>query len=115
MCIWRLHPKPSSLGSIRARMRAELNGVDIRYYEVIYDALNEVKGAMSGLLAPQQKEIASGLIEVRQVFQAPKVGAIAGCMVLEGLVKRTSKVRVIRDNVVLYTGELGSLKRFKDD
>src|SRR5260363_7203 len=98
-----------------ARKLAELNGVDIRYYDVIYDALNEVKGAMSGLLAPQQKEIASGLIEVRQVFQAPKVGAIAGCMVLEGLVKRTSKVRVIRDNVVLYTGELGSLKRFKDD
>src|SRR5260364_15642 len=98
-----------------ARKLAELNGVDIRYYDVIYDALNEVKGAMSGLLAPQQKEIASGLIEVRQVFQAPKVGAIAGCMVLERLVKRTSKVRVIRDNVVLYTGELGSLKRFKDD
>ncbi len=100
---------------VNARKLAQSNGVDIRYYDIIYDALNEVKAAMSGLLTPQQKEVASGFVEVRQVFQVPKVGAIAGCMVLEGLVKRASKVRVIRDNVVLYTGELESLKRFKDD
>ncbi|EJL93499.1 translation initiation factor IF-2 [Herbaspirillum sp. CF444] len=98
-----------------ARKLAEANGVDIRYYNIIYDAVDEVKAAMSGMLAPEKREQALGLVEIRQVFVVSKVGSIAGCYVLEGLVKRGSSVRLLRNNVVLWTGELDSLKRFKDD
>ncbi len=99
----------------QARKLAELNGIDIRYYNVIYDAVNDVKAAMSGMLAPEKKEVITGMVDVRQVFRVPKVGAVAGCMMLDGLIKRTSLVRVLRNNVVIHTGELDSLKRFKDD
>ncbi|HSY28542.1 MAG TPA: translation initiation factor IF-2, partial [Burkholderiaceae bacterium] len=98
-----------------ARKLAEANGVDIRYYNIIYDAVDEIKAAMSGMLAPEKREQALGLVEIRQVFTVSKVGSIAGCYVLEGLVKRGSSVRLLRDNVILWTGELDSLKRFKDD
>jgi translation initiation factor IF-2 len=91
------------------------HGVDVRYYNVIYDAVDEVKAALSGLLAPEKKESVTGLVEVRQVFHISKVGTVAGCYVLEGTVKRGSLVRVLRDNIVIHTGELDSLKRFKDD
>jgi translation initiation factor IF-2 len=99
----------------QARKLAETNGVDIRYYNIIYDAVDEVKAAMSGMLAPEKREIVTGMVEVRQVFKVPKVGAVAGCMVTDGIVKRSSSVRVLRNNVVIHTGELDSLKRFKDD
>jgi len=98
-----------------ARKLAESNGVDIRYYNIIYDAVDEVRAAMSGMLTPEKKETVIGLVEVRQVFRVPKIGAVAGCMVLDGTVKRSSQVRVLRNNVVIHTGELDSLKRFKDD
>jgi translation initiation factor IF-2 len=98
-----------------ARKLAETAGVDIRYYNIIYDAVDEIKAAMSGMLSPEKREHALGLVEIRQVFQVSKVGAIAGCYVLDGLVKRGSSVRLLRDNVVIWTGELDSLKRFKDD
>jgi translation initiation factor IF-2 len=98
-----------------ARKLAEANGIDIRYYNIIYDAIDEIKAAMSGMLSPEKREQALGLVEIRQVFMVSKVGAIAGCYVLDGLVKRGSSVRLLRDNVVLWTGELDSLKRFKDD
>ena len=98
-----------------ARKLAEANGVDIRYYNIIYDALDEVKAAMSGMLAPEKREHVLGLVEIRQVILVSKVGAIAGCFVLEGLVKRASSVRLLRNNVVVWTGEIDSLKRFKDD
>jgi translation initiation factor IF-2 len=98
-----------------ARKLAESAGVDIRYYNIIYDAVDEVKAALSGMLAPEKKEAVLGLVEVRQVFKISKVGTVAGCYVLEGLVRRNGLVRVLRDNVVVYTGELDSLKRFKDD
>ncbi|WP_116141537.1 translation initiation factor IF-2 [Trinickia diaoshuihuensis] len=99
----------------QARKLAETNGIDIRYYNIIYDAVDEVKAAMSGMLAPEKREIVTGMVEVRQVFKVPKVGAVAGCMVTDGVVKRSSSVRVLRNNVVIFTGELDSLKRFKDD
>ncbi|MDX9994384.1 MAG: translation initiation factor IF-2 [Rhodocyclaceae bacterium] len=98
-----------------ARKAAETFGVDIRYYNIIYDAVDEVKAAMSGMLTPEKRENMLGMVEIRQVFRVPKVGAVAGCMVLSGLVKRGSMVRLLRDNVVIFTGELDSLKRFKDD
>ncbi|VVD82473.1 translation initiation factor IF-2 [Pandoraea pneumonica] len=98
-----------------ARKLAESNGIDIRYYNIIYDAVDEVKAAMSGMLAPEKKEEITGMVEVRQTFRVPKVGTVAGCMVLDGFVKRSSHVRVLRENVVIFTGELDSLKRFKDD
>ena len=98
-----------------ARKLAEASGVDIRYYNIIYDAVDDVKAAMSGMLAPEKREQALGLVEIRQVFVVSKVGSIAGCYVLEGLVKRGSQVRLLRNNVVVWTGELDSLKRFKDD
>ena len=99
----------------QAKRLAEANGVDIRYYNIIYDAVDEVKAAMSGMLAPEQKEETLGLVEIRQIFRVSKVGTIAGCMVLEGLVRRGAKIRLLRDNTVIWTGELDSLKRFKDD
>jgi translation initiation factor IF-2 len=89
--------------------------VDLHYYSVIYDLMDEVKGAMSGMLAPEFKEEIIGLAEVRDVFRSPKLGAIAGCMVVEGVVKRNNPIRVLRENVVIYEGELESLRRFKDD
>lgn len=98
-----------------ARKLAEASGIDIRYYNIIYDAIDEIKAAMSGMLSPEKRESALGLVEIRQVFMVSKVGAIAGCYVLEGMVKRGANVRLLRDNVVLWTGELDSLKRFKDD
>ncbi len=98
-----------------ARKLAEANGIDIRYYNIIYDAVDDVKAALSGMLTPEQREQVLGLVEVRQVFRISKVGTVAGCMVLDGLVRRTSRVRLLRDNVVIWTGELESLKRFKDD
>ena len=99
----------------QARKLAESNGIDIRYYNIIYDAVDEVKAAMSGMLAPEKREVVTGMVEVRQVFKVPKIGAVAGCMVTDGFVKRSSSVRVLRNNVVIHTGELDSLKRFKDD
>ena len=98
-----------------ARKLAESAGVDIRYYNIIYEALDDVKAALSGMLTPEKKESVLGMVEVRQVFKISKVGTVAGCMVLDGLVRRSAKVRVLRDNVVIQDGELDSLKRFKDD
>lgn len=98
-----------------ARKLAESSGIDIRYYNIIYDAVDDVKAAMSGMLAPEKREQALGLVEIRQVFVVSKVGAIAGCYVLDGLVRRGAMVRLLRNNVVVWTGELDSLKRFKDD
>jgi translation initiation factor IF-2 len=98
-----------------SRKLAENLGVDIRYYNIIYDAVDEVKAALSGMLSPEKRENIIGMVEIRQVFRISKVGAIAGCMVLSGLVKRGSSVRLLRNNVVIFTGELDSLKRFKDD
>ena len=89
--------------------------IDLHYYSVIYDLIDEVKGAMSGMLAPEFKEEIIGLAEVRDVFRSPKLGAIAGCMVVDGVVKRNNPIRVLRENVVIYEGELESLRRFKDD
>ena len=98
-----------------ARKAVEREGVDLRYYSVIYDVIDEVKAAMSGMLSPEKKQEIIGLAEVRDVFKSPKLGAIAGCMVVEGVVKRNNPIRVLRDNVVIYEGELESLRRFKDD
>jgi len=98
-----------------ARKIAESFGVDIRYYNIIYDAVDEVKAALSGMLSPEKREEITGLVEIRQVFRATKIGTIAGCYVLEGLVKRTSRARLLRKNVVVWDGEFESLKRFKDD
>lgn len=98
-----------------ARKLAESYGVDIRYYNIIYDAVDEIKAALSGMLSPERKEEIIGLAEVRQVFRVPKVGTVAGCYVLEGTIRRGAKVRVLRDHVVIHEGELDSLKRFKED
>ena len=98
-----------------ARKLSENNGVDIRYYDIIYDAVDDVKAAMSGMLTPDKKEEFLGTAEIRQVFKVTKIGSIAGCMVTSGLVKRSAKLRLLRDNLVIFTGELDSLKRFKDD
>ena len=98
-----------------ARKTAEGNGVDIRYYDIIYAAVDDLKAALSGMLTPDKVEEVIGTAEIRQVFRASKVGAIAGCMVTSGVVKRSAKLRLLRNNVVVFTGELESLKRFKDD
>jgi len=98
-----------------ARKLAETFGVDIRYYNVIYDAVDEVKAALSGMLSPEKREQITGMVEIRQVITVSKVGNIAGCYVLEGIVKRNSRIRLLRNNVVQWDGELESLKRFKDD
>ena len=105
----------NSRADAAARKLAENNGVDIRYHNIIYDAVDEVKLALSGMLTPDKKEEITGLVEIRQVFLVSKVGAIAGCLVVDGIVKRTSSVRLLRENVVIWSGELDSLKRFKDD
>lgn len=99
----------------QARKQAESNGIDIRYYNIIYDAVDELKAAMSGMLTPDKKEEVIGTAEIRQVFKVSKIGSIAGCMVTSGLVRRTARLRLLRENVVIFTGELDSLKRFKDD
>ena len=98
-----------------ARKLAENNGVDIRYYDIIYDAVDELKLAMSGMLTPDKKEEVIGTAEIREIFKVSKIGSIAGCMVTAGVVRRTARVRLLRDNMVIFTGELDSLKRFKDD
>ncbi len=99
----------------QARRIAETNGVEIRYYNIIYDAVDDVKAAMGGLLSPEKKEQTIGLVEIREIFRVSKVGNVAGCMVLEGAVRRGANVRLLRDNTVIWSGELDSLKRFKDD
>ena len=101
--------------SVAARRNAEKEGVEIRLYSIIYDAINDVKSAMEGMLSPEIKEEITANVEVLQTFKISKVGTIAGCMVKEGKIKRSNKVRLIRDGIVVYSGELGSLKRFKDD
>jgi translation initiation factor IF-2 len=98
-----------------ARKLVESSGIEARYYNIIYEAVEEIKAALSGMLAPEKKEQVLGLVEVRQVFRISKVGAVAGCYVVDGLVRRNAQVRVLRDNVVIHTGEIDSLKRFKDD
>ena len=98
-----------------ARKLAEGNGVDVRYYNIIYDAVDDVKAAMGGMLAPEQREEIIGSAEIRTVFVASKIGTVAGCMITNGVARRDARFRLLRDNVVIYTGELDSLKRFKDD
>ena len=98
-----------------ARTAIKESGVDVRYYSIIYEAIDDVKAAVSGLLAPEIRENIVGLAEVKEVFMSPKLGNIAGCIVTEGFVKRSNPIRVLRDNVVIYEGELESLRRFKDD
>jgi translation initiation factor IF-2 len=105
----------NSRADATARKLVQSSGVDVRYYTIIYDAVDEIKAALSGMLAPERKESVLGLVEVREVYRISKVGTVAGCYVLDGTVKRGSMVRVLRDNVVIHTGELDSLKRFKDD
>jgi translation initiation factor IF-2 len=100
---------------MNARKLAEKEEIDIRLYSVIYDAINEVKDAMEGMLSPEIKEEIVGTAEVRDTFKIKKVGTVAGCIVKDGKLNRNTKVRVIRDGIVIYTGDLGSLKRFKDD
>jgi translation initiation factor IF-2 len=100
---------------VGARKAAESLGVDIRYYNIIYAVVDEVKAALSGMLAPEKREVILGLVEIRQVFRISRIGAVAGCMVLSGVVKRNASVRLLRNNTVAHTGELDSLKRFKDD
>ncbi len=98
-----------------ARKLAESSGIQVRYYNIIYEAVDEIKASLSGMLAPERKESVLGMVEVRQVFRISKIGTVAGCYVLEGLVKRSAQVRILRDNVVIHTGDIDSLKRFKDD
>jgi translation initiation factor IF-2 len=100
---------------VGARKAAESLGVDIRYYNIIYAVVDEVKAALSGMLAPEKKEVVIGLVDIRQVFRISRIGAVAGCMVLSGVVRRGASVRLLRSNTVIHTGELDSLKRFKDD
>jgi len=98
-----------------AKKLAEANEIDLRYYNIIYDAIDDVKNALSGMLAPEKREEIIGLVEIREIFTVSKVGNIAGCMVLEGVVRRDSQVRLLRNHVVQWTGSLDSLRRFKDD
>ena len=101
--------------SLGARKLAEKEEIDIRLYSVIYDAIEEVKAAMEGMLSPEIREEINATVEIREIFKITKVGTVAGCMVKEGKISRNSKIRVIRDGIVIYTGDLGSLKRFKED
>jgi translation initiation factor IF-2 len=103
--------RPSS----SARRLAENEEIEIRLYSIIYDAINDVKAAMEGMLAPEQEEVIVGNAEVREVFKITKVGTVAGCMVTDGYIKRNNPIRLIRDGIVVYAGKLNSLKRFKDD
>ncbi len=101
--------------AVAARRQADKEGVEIRLYSIIYDAIEEVKSAMEGMLSPDIKEVITSNVEVRDVFKITKVGTVAGCMVKEGKIKRSNKIRLIRDGIVIYSGDLGSLKRYKDD
>jgi translation initiation factor IF-2 len=105
------HVRPT----VDARAVAEREDVDIRLYNIIYEAVEEVRAAMEGLLSPEEREVMLGTAEVRQIFKVPRIGTVAGCMVTQGEIQRRGKIRVIRDSVQIYEGELGSLKRFKDD
>jgi translation initiation factor IF-2 len=105
------HVRPAG----KAQQLAEQESVDIKLYDIIYEALDDVKKAMAGLLAPVKREKSLGRAEVRQTFSIPKVGVIAGCAVLDGLIKRSAQVRLVRDSVQIFVGKLGSLRRFKDD
>jgi translation initiation factor IF-2 len=105
----------NSRADAAARKLAEHSGVDVRYYNIIYEAVDDVKAAINGMLTPERKETILGLVEVRNVFRISKVGTVAGCMVTEGVVRRGTSVRVVRAGVVVHTGELDSLKRFKED
>ncbi|MFM7971406.1 MAG: translation initiation factor IF-2, partial [Betaproteobacteria bacterium] len=98
-----------------ARKLAEGNGVDLRYYNIIYDAVDEVKAALGGMLAPEQREEMLGTAEIRTVFVASKIGTVAGSMVTSGLVRRNARFRLLRENIVIYTGEIESVRRIKDD
>ena len=98
-----------------ARKLIASSGVDVRYYSIIYEAVDEIKAALSGMMAPDRRENITGLVEIREVFRISKVGAVAGCYVLEGVVKRASLIRLIRNGQLIHSGELDSLKRFKDD
>ena len=109
------YPRTRRIAEQIQRELAENSGVDIRYYNIIYEAVDEVKAALSGMLAPERKENTLGLVEIRQVFKISKIGTVAGCYVTEGLIKRGAKIRLLRENVVIHDGELDSLKRFKDD
>ena len=113
----RITSKDDVRAAIVAAARAAIkeSGVDVRYYSIIYEAIDDVKAAIVGMLSPEIREQIIGLAEVRDVFRSPKLGAIAGCMVVDGLVKRNNPIRVLRDNVVIFEGELESLRRFKDD
>ena len=101
--------------SMSARRLAEKEEIDIRLYSVIYDAIEEVKAAMEGMLSPDIKEEITASVEIQEIFKITKVGTVAGCIVKEGKISRNSNIRVIRDGIVVYTGDLGSLKRFKED
>jgi translation initiation factor IF-2 len=109
ICGFQVRPTAS------ARKMAEKEEIDVRLYSIIYDAIEEIKSAMEGMLSPEIKEEITSTVEVREVFKITKVGTVAGCLVREGKIKRNSKVRIIRDGIVVFTGELESLKRFKDD
>ena len=98
-----------------ARKLIASSGVDVRYYNIIYEAVDEIKAALSGMISPDRKEHIQGMVDIREIYRIPKVGTVAGCYVLDGIVKRNSMVRVIRDGLILHSGELDSLKRFKDD
>jgi translation initiation factor IF-2 len=100
-------------GSARSAMKE--TGVEVNYYSIIYEAIDDIKAAMTGLLKPEIKEQIMGLAEVREVFRSSKFGTVAGCLVIEGFIKRGNPVRVLRDNVVIHQGELDSLRRFKDE
>ena len=101
--------------SLSARKLAEKEEIDIRLYSIIYDAINEIRAAMLGMLSPEIKEEITGTLEILEIFKVTKVGTVAGCIVRDGKISRNSKIRVIRDGIVIYTGNLGSLKRFKED
>jgi translation initiation factor IF-2 len=107
------HVRPA--GSGKSSKHAEHEGVEIRLYDIIYDALDDVKAAMAGLLAPIKREVAMGKLQVRDTFSIPKMGTVAGCMVTEGKITRKAHLRIIRDAVQVYEGKVGSLRRFKDD
>ena len=105
------HVRPAG----KSQKLAEQEGVQIRLYDIIYDALDEVKAAMAGLLAPIKREVAMGKLQVRETFSIPKIGTVAGCMVTEGKINRKAHLRIIRDAIQVYEGKIGSLRRFKDD
>jgi translation initiation factor IF-2 len=100
---------------VQARELAEKEGVDVRLYRVIYDVIDDVRGALSGMLKPEERETEQGRAEVRALFRVPKVGVIGGCYVVQGTITRNSRARLVREGVVVYDGRIGSLRRFKDD